>query len=107
MTSLQRFLGPTNRGHQEGHIRLRKYCERGLRSASAVSGQTHQATVSLTARIHIPEQASHLLRLVAKEMDITKYVASSREKALLYGDYGAFRARLSGRLLKCRKKLNL
>jgi len=40
-------------------------------------------------------------------MDITKYVASSREKALLYGDYGTYRAQLSGRLLKCRKKLNL
>ncbi len=40
-------------------------------------------------------------------MDITEFVASSREKALLYGDYNTYRANLSHRLLKCRKKLGI
>lgn len=40
-------------------------------------------------------------------MDITKFVVSSREKALLYGDYATYRSQLSGKLLKCRKKLNI
>lgn len=40
-------------------------------------------------------------------MDITKFVVSSREKALLYGDYATYRTQLSGRLLNCRKKLNI
>lgn len=40
-------------------------------------------------------------------MDITKFVVSSREAALLYGDYGTYRSQLSGKLLNCRKKLNI
>ncbi len=40
-------------------------------------------------------------------MDITKFVVASREKALLYGDYASYRSLLSGKLLNCRKKLNI
>lgn len=40
-------------------------------------------------------------------MDITKFVVASREKALLYGDYTTYRTQLSGKLLNCRKKLNI
>ncbi|KAK3353140.1 hypothetical protein B0T25DRAFT_456841 [Lasiosphaeria hispida] len=40
-------------------------------------------------------------------MDITKFVVSSREKALLYGDYASYRTQLAGKLLNCRKKLNI
>uniref|UniRef100_UPI0004437F21 Signal recognition particle subunit SRP68 n=1 Tax=Chaetomium thermophilum (strain DSM 1495 / CBS 144.50 / IMI 039719) TaxID=759272 RepID=UPI0004437F21 len=39
--------------------------------------------------------------------DITKFVVTSREKALLYGDYATYRTQLSGKLLNCRKKLNI
>ncbi|KAL2023364.1 hypothetical protein VTK56DRAFT_2721 [Thermocarpiscus australiensis] len=40
-------------------------------------------------------------------MDITKFVVSLREKALLYGDYATYRSQLSGKLLNCRKKLSI
>ncbi|KAL2260692.1 hypothetical protein VTK26DRAFT_5224 [Humicola hyalothermophila] len=40
-------------------------------------------------------------------MDLTKFVVSSREKALLYGDYATYRSQLSNKLLNCRKKLNI
>jgi hypothetical protein len=40
-------------------------------------------------------------------MDITKFVVSSREKALLYGDYSTYWSQLSGKLLNSRKKLNI
>jgi len=40
-------------------------------------------------------------------MDITKFVVSSREKALLYGDYSTYKTQLSGKLLTCRKKLHI
>jgi len=40
-------------------------------------------------------------------MDITKSVVSLREKALLYGDYSTYWSQLSGKLLNCRKKLNI
>ncbi|KAK3904067.1 hypothetical protein C8A05DRAFT_42805 [Staphylotrichum tortipilum] len=40
-------------------------------------------------------------------MDITRSVVSLREKALLYGDYSTYWAQLSGKLLNCRKKLNI
>ncbi|KAK3398472.1 hypothetical protein B0T20DRAFT_411193 [Sordaria brevicollis] len=40
-------------------------------------------------------------------MDITKFVVSHRENALLYGDYATYRAQLSRKLLNCRKKLNI
>jgi hypothetical protein len=40
-------------------------------------------------------------------MDITKLVVSLREKALLYGDYSTYWSQLSGKLLNCRKKLNI
>ena len=40
-------------------------------------------------------------------MDVTKFVISLREKALLYGDYSTYWSQLSGKLLNCRKKLNI
>ena len=40
-------------------------------------------------------------------MDVTKSVVSLREKALLYGDYSTYWSQLSGKLLNCRKKLNI
>ena len=39
-------------------------------------------------------------------MDITKFIVSQREKALLVGDYGSYWKQLSRRLLVVRKKLN-
>ena len=39
-------------------------------------------------------------------MDITSFVVSQREKALLVGDYGSYRKQLSRRLLVVRRKLN-
>ncbi|KAL8829100.1 MAG: hypothetical protein Q9170_006318 [Blastenia crenularia] len=39
-------------------------------------------------------------------MDITKFIVSRRDKALLVGDYGLYRKQLSRRLLVVRKKLN-
>ena len=38
-------------------------------------------------------------------MDITAFVISQREKALLVGDYGSYRQQLSRRLHTVRKKL--
>ncbi len=40
-------------------------------------------------------------------MDITQFVVSSRDKALLYGDYSTYRTQLAHRLLTCRKKLRV
>ncbi|KAK0629962.1 hypothetical protein B0T17DRAFT_556280 [Bombardia bombarda] len=40
-------------------------------------------------------------------MDITKFIVSSREKALLYGDHATYRSQLAGKLLHSRKKLNI
>ncbi|KAK3488217.1 uncharacterized protein B0T23DRAFT_344792 [Neurospora hispaniola] len=40
-------------------------------------------------------------------MDITKFVVSHRENALLYGDYATYRAQLSRKLLNSRKKPNI
>ncbi|KAK3323535.1 hypothetical protein B0T19DRAFT_443030 [Cercophora scortea] len=40
-------------------------------------------------------------------MDITKFVVSSRDKALLYGDYATYRSQLAGKLLNSRRKLNI
>lgn len=39
-------------------------------------------------------------------MDITRFIVSRREKALLVGDYALYRKQLSRRLLVVRKKLN-
>ncbi|KAL9025393.1 MAG: hypothetical protein Q9196_005773, partial [Gyalolechia fulgens] len=39
-------------------------------------------------------------------MDITRFIISRRDKALLVGDYGLYRKQLSRRLLVVRKKLN-
>ncbi|KAL8938128.1 MAG: hypothetical protein Q9216_004055 [Gyalolechia sp. 2 TL-2023] len=39
-------------------------------------------------------------------MDITQFIVSRRERALLVGDYGLYRKQLSRRLLVVRKKLN-
>lgn len=39
-------------------------------------------------------------------MDITAFIVTQREKALLVGDYGSYRKQLSRRLLVVRKKLN-
>lgn len=40
-------------------------------------------------------------------MDITKFVVSHRENALLYGDYATYRTQLGRKLLNSRKKLNI
>ena len=40
-------------------------------------------------------------------MDITNFIVSQREKALLIGDYGSYWKQLSRRLLVVRKKLNV
>jgi hypothetical protein len=40
-------------------------------------------------------------------MDITKFIVSSRERALSLGDYGTYRAQLSRKLLNSRRKLNI
>lgn len=40
-------------------------------------------------------------------MDITQFVASRREEALLAGDYNAYRAQLARRLHTVRKRLGL
>lgn len=40
-------------------------------------------------------------------MDITQFVVSSRDKALLYGDYSTYRTQLAHRLLNIRKKLRV
>jgi hypothetical protein len=39
------------------------------------------------------------------EMDITDFVVSGRDQALLYGGYGAYRAQVSKRLHSIRKRL--
>ncbi|KAL8753438.1 MAG: hypothetical protein Q9199_005057 [Rusavskia elegans] len=39
-------------------------------------------------------------------MDITRFIVSQRDKALLVGDHGSYRKQLSRRLLVVRKKLN-
>ena len=39
-------------------------------------------------------------------MDITSFIVSRRNNALLIGDYGLYRKQLSRRLLVVRKKLN-
>ena len=39
-------------------------------------------------------------------MDITDFIVSQRQKALLVGDYGSYRKQLSRRLLVVRRKLN-
>ncbi|KAL8382644.1 hypothetical protein RB595_006434 [Gaeumannomyces hyphopodioides] len=43
----------------------------------------------------------------AATMDITGFVVSSREKAMLYGDYATYRTQLATKLLNCRKKLSI
>lgn len=40
-------------------------------------------------------------------MDITRFIVKNREQTLLYGDYSTYHARLSKRLLNCRKKLGI
>lgn len=40
-------------------------------------------------------------------MDITQFIVSSRDKALLYGDHATYRVQLSNRLLKCRQRLKI
>ncbi|KAH8804821.1 signal recognition particle 68 kda protein-like protein [Xylogone sp. PMI_703] len=40
-------------------------------------------------------------------MEITKFVVSGREKALLYGDYSSYRAQLSNRIHNLRKRLDI
>ena len=39
-------------------------------------------------------------------MDLTEFIVSQRQKALLVGDYGSYRKQLSRRLLVVRRKLN-
>lgn len=40
-------------------------------------------------------------------MDITNFVLSGRDQALLYGDYSTYRAALSRRLASLRRKVGL
>ncbi|KAH8197186.1 hypothetical protein TruAng_008640 [Truncatella angustata] len=40
-------------------------------------------------------------------MDITSFVISSRNQALLYGDYSTYHKQLTKKLLSCRRKLNI
>ncbi|KAH8681127.1 hypothetical protein BX600DRAFT_12752 [Xylariales sp. PMI_506] len=40
-------------------------------------------------------------------MDITNFVVSSRNQALLYGDYSTYHRQLAKKLLSCRKRLNI
>ncbi|KAL9943515.1 hypothetical protein ACHAQF_004012 [Verticillium nonalfalfae] len=40
-------------------------------------------------------------------MDITKFVVSGRDAALLYGDYATYQTQLGKKLLNCRKKLGI
>lgn len=40
-------------------------------------------------------------------MDITNFVVSARNQALLYGDYGTYHSQLAKKLHNCRRKLNL
>ena len=44
--------------------------------------------------------------LLDTTMDITNFVVSQREKALLVGDYGSYHTQLSKRLHVVRRKLN-
>lgn len=39
-------------------------------------------------------------------MEITSFIVTQRDKALLVGDYGSYRKQLSRRLLTVRRKLN-
>jgi signal recognition particle subunit SRP68 len=40
-------------------------------------------------------------------MDITNFVVTGRDSALLYGDYATYQGQLAKKLLNCRKKLNV
>lgn len=40
-------------------------------------------------------------------MDITKFVVSGRDSALLYGDYATYQSQLAKKLLNSRKKLGI
>lgn len=40
-------------------------------------------------------------------MDITSFVVSARNQALLYGDYSTYHSQLARKLHNARKKLNL
>jgi len=55
---------------------------------------------------HIPQRAhSQRVGLNWYEMDITSFVATQRDSALLLGDYSTYRSQLSRRLLSVRKSL--
>lgn len=38
-------------------------------------------------------------------MEVTKFIVTGRDQALLYGDYSTYRGQLSRRLLNVRKKV--
>ncbi len=40
-------------------------------------------------------------------MDITKFVVSGRDQALLYGDHGTYQRQLGKKILNCRKRLGI
>lgn len=40
-------------------------------------------------------------------MDITNFVVSARNEALLYGDYNTYHRQLAKKLHNCRKRLNI
>ena len=52
----------------------------------------------------IPDFSIHQATFIT--MDITKFIVSQRENALLVGDYASYRKQLSRRLLVVRKKLH-
>ena len=68
-----------------------------LRAGSAKSAHVIQPTINPTLK--------HENTLNDEDMEITKFVVSGRDQALLYGDYNTYRSQLSRRLLSIRKKL--
>jgi hypothetical protein len=54
---------------------------------------------------HHPTTPPCGLGVISRTMDITRFIVSGRDEALLYGDYSTYRAQLSRRLLSARKKL--
>ena len=66
----------------------------------------HHRFAELICQARPPRGSSPFYCPLSNIMDITKFVVSQREKALLIGDYGSYRKQLSRRLLIVRKKLN-
>ena len=67
------------------------------------SDQSFSITFIQEIASHIPH--SQRVGLNWYEMDITSFVATQRDSALLLGDYSTYRSQLSRRLLSVRKSL--